>query len=70
MKKEKKIFIVAITAAVLSGTTMIITGLSKGFASKFVLDGTIILFSISIFVVFLSYVVLKRKKNEETSNRE
>jgi len=65
MKKAKKVFVASVIAAILTGTAMIITGLSKGFGSKFVLDFTIIIFSASVFIVFLSYVLYKKEKRKE-----
>ena len=65
MKKTKKVLIVSLTAAVLTGTAMVITGLLRGFGSKLILDCTIIVFSVNVFIVFLSYVIYKREKQKE-----
>ena len=65
MSKLKRVLIVSIISLVFTGIAMIITGLSKGFGSKSVLDITIIIFSANIFVVFLCYVLYKKKQREK-----
>jgi hypothetical protein len=67
MKKHKKFLFVSVVAAVFFGIAMVITGLSKGFGNKLILDCTIILFSVSIFIVFLSYLIYRKGKGEETN---
>ena len=67
MKKPKIFFVLSIVSAVLCGIAMVITGLSKGFGNKFILNCTIILFSVSVFIVFLTYLMHKKEKDEETN---
>ena len=65
MKKAQKVFVASIIAAVLSGIVMVITGISKGFGNQFILDCTILLFSASVFIVFLSYLIYKKAGKDE-----